>query len=80
MVDVSWHLTLYVQAMLGEMSKARLRVPQPVRLQNIKELTHRARERIQVTATDHQHGTETLSIHVDFSAESSPDRELGTLV
>ena len=73
-------LTLYVQAMLGEMSKARLRVPQPVRLQNITELTRRARERIQATATDHQNGTETLSIHVDFSAESSPDPELGTLV
>ena len=67
------------QAMLGEMSKARLRIPQPVRLQNITELTRMAKERVQDSG-DHQNVTETLSIHVDFSADSSPDPELGTLV
>jgi hypothetical protein len=70
---------LEVQAMLGEMSKARLRIPQPVRLQNITELTRMAKERVQDSG-DHQNVTETLSIHVDFSADSSPDPELGTLV
>ena len=64
--------------MLGEMSKARLRMPQPVRLQNITELTQHAQERTRDLLQ--QRGTETLSIHVDFSGDSSPDPELSTYV
>ena len=64
--------------MLGEMVKARLHIPQPVRLQNISELTQNARE--QTVDTPQQNGTETLSIHVDFIVDSSPDPELSTYV
>lgn len=64
--------------MLGEMTKARLRIPQPVHLQNIIELTQNAKERAQNHLQ--QHGTETLSIHVDFSGDSSPDPDLSTYV
>jgi hypothetical protein len=68
-----------LQGMLGEMVKARLRLPQPVRLQNITELTQNAKER--TADILQQNGTETLSIHVDFSAhDSSPDPELSTYV
>jgi methyl coenzyme M reductase gamma subunit len=70
---------LEVQGMLGEMVKARLRIPQPVRLQNIAELTQNAKER--TADILQQNGTETLSIHVDFSArDSSPDPEPSTYV
>ena len=48
--------------------KARLHIPQPVRLQNISELTQNARE--QTVNTPQENGTETLSIHVDFTADS----------
>ena len=42
------------------------------------ELTKSARER--TVDTPQQNGTETLSIHVDFTADSSPDSELSTYV
>ena len=48
--------------------KARLHIPQPVRLHNISELTQNARER--TVDTPQQNGTETLSIHADFTADS----------
>ena len=67
---------LRLQGMLGEMSKARLRLPQPVRLQNISELTQNAKEQ----TADQQNGMETLSVHVDFTADSSPVPELSTYV
>ena len=41
-------------------------------------LTQNARER--TVDTPQQNGTETLSIHVDFTADSSPDPELSTYV
>ena len=66
------------QAMLGELSKARLRIPQPVKLQNIAELTLNAKERNRDLLQ--HYGSETLSVHVDFSADSSPDREVATYV
>ena len=34
--------------------------------------------REQTVDTPQQNGTETLSIHVDFTADSSPDPELST--
>ena len=44
----------------------------------ISELTQNARE--QTVGTPQRNGTETLSIHVDFTADSSPDPELSTYV
>ena len=63
--------------MLGEMVKVRLHIPQPVRLQNISELTQNARE--QTVDIPQQNGTETLSILMDFMADSSPDPELSII-
>lgn len=63
--------------MLNDITKARLRLPQPVQLQNISELTRAAKERNR-DIERRQELTETLSFHVDFSAESSPDPESST--
>ena len=63
--------------MLNELSKARLRLPQPVQPQDISELTRAAKEQNQ---NAEQLVTETLSIHMDFTASSTPDPEVSTFV
>ena len=52
--------------------------PTASQTQNISELTQNARER--TVDTPQQNRTETLGIHVDFTADSSPDPELSTYV